>query len=61
VEEETLKYEEKFSNPLAAAERGYIDDIIDPETTRQRIINDLELLSTKKVERPNRKHGNIPI
>lgn len=61
VEEETIKYEDKFSNPLSAAEMGYIDDIIDPETTRQRIINDLELLSTKDVVRPRRKHGNIPI
>lgn len=61
VEEETAKYEEAFSNPLKAAERGYLDDIIDPETTRERIISDLKLLKTKKIVLPNRKHGNIPL
>jgi len=61
IEEETKKYEEKFSNPLAAAERGYIDAIIDPQETRKIIIRDLELLATKKYNKPDRKHGNIPI
>lgn len=61
IEEEVRKYEEKFSNPLCAAERGYIDAIVEPESTRQIIIRDLELLSTKPPSRPNRKHGNIPI
>lgn len=59
--EETARYEDRFSNPLSAAERGYIDDIINPEDTRKRIISDLNLLSTKQVDLPERKHGNIPI
>jgi propionyl-CoA carboxylase beta chain len=44
-----------------AAQRGFIDDIIDPPNTRQRICEDLEILRTKKVERHWRKHGNIPL
>ena len=61
TEEETQKYIEKFANPMSAAERGFIDDIIDPESTRSRIIRDLGLLANKKVDLPNRKHGNIPL
>lgn len=61
IDEEVRNYEEKFSNPLCAAERGYIDAIVDPESTRQIIIRDLEMLSTKRITRPDRKHGNIPI
>jgi propionyl-CoA carboxylase beta chain len=40
---------------------GYIDDVIDPCTTRQRICEDLEMLATKKLTNPTRKHGNIPL
>jgi propionyl-CoA carboxylase beta chain len=55
------EYVEKFANPLPAAQRGYIDDIILPETTRRRIIEDLEMLKTKQLKNPWKKHGNIPL
>ena len=54
-------YQEKFGNPLVAAQKGYLDDIIQPRKTRSRLIADLELLRTKSVQRPDRKHGNIPL
>ena len=61
VEEETANYEHKFANPLVAAERGFVDGVIEPRHTRKAIIEDLALLETKKVTRPWRKHGNIPL
>jgi propionyl-CoA carboxylase beta chain len=54
-------YKARFANPYAAAERGYIDDVILPHETRPRLIKALETLRTKRVERPKRKHGNIPL
>jgi len=54
-------YENNFANPYRAAELGYIDEIIEPETTRQRIIQYFSALKNKKVTRPERKHGNIPL
>ena len=54
-------YIEKFANPYFAAERGYIDDIIEPQQTRPRLISALTALQSKRVERPLRKHGNIPL
>ena len=54
-------YIEKFANPYFAAERGYIDDIIEPQQTRPRLISALNALQDKKVSRPARKHGNIPL
>jgi propionyl-CoA carboxylase beta chain len=51
----------RFANPLLAAQRGFVDEILDPAVTRQRVCEDLELLRNKKVERPWRKHGNIPL
>jgi propionyl-CoA carboxylase beta chain len=63
AEEERLvrEYREKFANPLAAAERGYIDDVIQPRATRRRLIRALELLGTKRQALPPKKHGNIPL
>jgi acetyl-CoA carboxylase carboxyltransferase component len=55
------EYTEKYANPYAAAERGYIDDVIDPAETRQKIIAGLRMLATKKEELPRRKHGNMPL
>jgi len=55
------EYREKFSNPYIAASRGYVDDVIDPATTRSRLINALELLTGKRENRPAKKHGNIPL
>lgn len=61
VEEETANYQFKFANPLKTAEKGYVDDIIMPEDTRQIIINDLEMLRTKHRDQPKRKHSNMPL
>jgi propionyl-CoA carboxylase beta chain len=54
-------YKARFANPYAAAERGYIDDVIRPAETRPKLIRALETLRTKRVDRPKRKHGNIPL
>lgn len=55
------EYEEHFSNPYRAAERGYVDAVITPEETRPKLIRALEILSEKKDEAPVRKHGCIPL
>lgn len=55
------EYREKFANPYIAAKHGIVDDVIDPRETRQKLIQALEMLRTKKEERPKRKHGNIPL
>jgi propionyl-CoA carboxylase beta subunit len=55
------EYREKFANPYIAAERGYIDDVIEPRETRPRLINALEMLSNKRDTNPAKKHGNIPL
>jgi len=54
-------YTEKYANPYAAAERGYIDDVIDPADTRRKLVAGLRMLSTKREELPRRKHGNVPL
>ena len=54
-------YRETFANPYKAAERGFVDDVIEPPQTRPRLIKDLEMLSRKRVDTPDRKHGNIPL
>ena len=54
-------YKARFANPYAAAERGYIDDVIEPRETRPRLIRALHTLQTKRVDQPKRKHGNIPL
>jgi len=54
-------YTERFANPYVAAERGYVDDVIDPRDTRPRLIDALATLRTKREPRPPRKHGNIPL
>jgi acetyl-CoA carboxylase carboxyltransferase component len=54
-------YTERFANPYVAAERGFVDDVIDPAETRVKLIAGLEVLRTKREELPSRKHGNIPL
>ena len=54
-------YDERFATPYIAAERGYVDDVIEPATTRPMLIKALELARTKRETRPARKHGNIPL
>ncbi|NOZ08479.1 MAG: acyl-CoA carboxylase subunit beta [FCB group bacterium] len=61
MDELTEKYREKFANPYVAAERGYIDDVIEPHETRERLIGGLEILATKVDSNPKKKHGNIPL
>jgi propionyl-CoA carboxylase beta chain len=60
VEEETLKYEARFSNPLQAAERGYIDDIVMPRDTRTLIADCLKVLEQKDRPQARKKHNNLP-
>jgi propionyl-CoA carboxylase beta chain len=54
-------YRKKFASPYYAAERGYIDDVIEPQETRPRLINAMETLLGKREPRPRKKHGNIPL
>ncbi len=60
-EELVAEYREKFANPYVAASRGFIDDVIEPRETRQRLINALEMLSNKRDVNPSKKHGCIPL
>jgi propionyl-CoA carboxylase beta chain len=55
------EYSERFANPFIAAQRGYVDDVIEASRTRQAVSRALEMLANKRVERPRRKHGNIPL
>ncbi len=55
------EFEEKFANPYIAAERGYIDEIIEPRFTRPKLIRALSLLQNKRDTNPPKKHGNIPL
>ncbi|XP_043926286.1 propionyl-CoA carboxylase beta chain, mitochondrial [Protopterus annectens] len=55
------EYVEKFANPFPAAVRGFVDDIIQPSTTRMRICRDLDVLVSKKQSNPWKKHANIPL
>lgn len=59
--EKEMEYTEKFANPYGAAERGFIDEVIRPEVTRQKLIRGFGMLENKVVNRPKRKHGNIPL
>ena len=61
IAEQTKAYEDRFCSPFVAAERGYIDDVIMPHSTRRRLAGALDMLRTKKVERPWKKHDNIPL
>jgi propionyl-CoA carboxylase beta chain len=55
------EYRERFANPYVAAERGYVDDVIEPRRTRPVLIEALETARSKRERRPSRKHGNIPL
>jgi propionyl-CoA carboxylase beta chain len=55
------EYRERFANPFVAAERGYIDDVIEPRETRPRVIRALRMLANKGDTMPKKKHGNIPL
>ena len=59
--EKVDEFRERFANPYVAAERGYIDAVIQPRETRRRVIDALEMLQTKRDKNPPKKHGNIPL
>ncbi|MBA4269943.1 MAG: methylmalonyl-CoA carboxyltransferase [Methylobacterium sp.] len=61
IARQTKEYEDRFMSPFVAAERGYVDEVIMPHSTRRRIARALAMLRTKSVERPWRKHDNIPL
>jgi acetyl-CoA carboxylase carboxyltransferase component len=54
-------YEERYATPYIAAERGFIDDVIDPAETRRVLSRSLDLLRGKREDLPKRKHGNVPL
>jgi acetyl-CoA/propionyl-CoA carboxylase carboxyl transferase subunit len=60
-EELIEQYRDTFANPYTAAERGFVDDVLEPQETRPRLIRDLRMLESKRKEQPDRKHGNIPL
>ncbi len=59
--EKIQEYSNKFASPFIAAQRGYVDDVIEPDSTRPRIIAALEMLESKRESRPAKKHGNLPV
>jgi acetyl-CoA carboxylase carboxyltransferase component len=61
MQELIAEYVERFANPYIAAQYGYVDDVIEARKTRGAIATSLEMLRTKRVDRPKRKHGNIPL
>src|SRR5262249_23689355 len=61
IAKRTKEYEDRFLSPFVAAERGYIDDVIMPQSTRRRIARGLAMLKAKQVDMPKRKHDNLPV
>ena len=61
ITKKTQEYQEKFANPFIAASRGYVDDIILPRQTRKKVGESFDLLKTKNLSNPWKKHGNIPL
>jgi len=55
------EYREQFANPYTAADRGFVDDVIEPQDTRPRLVDDLEMLAAKRKDQPEKKHGNVPL
>jgi propionyl-CoA carboxylase beta chain len=61
IEERIREYEKRFANPFVAAERGFIDEVIQPHSTRRRVARALSMLRNKKLDNPWKKHDNIPL
>lgn len=61
LSEKEKEYADAFANPYKAAQRGFVDEVIMPKTTRRKLIKAFAMLENKEVLRPNRKHGNIPL
>jgi len=59
--EKIEEFRDRFANPYVAAERGYVDAVIQPRDTRRKLIQALEMLETKRDKNPPKKHGNIPL
>jgi propionyl-CoA carboxylase beta chain len=59
--EKEQQYAEIFANPYRAAERGFIDEVIEPDETRIKLIHAFKMLENKVVSNPKKKHGNIPL
>ncbi len=59
--EKIAAYRKAFDTPYLAAGRGYIDDVIDPKETRKMLVSHLRMLEGKVVERPFKRHGNMPL
>ncbi|OGO76755.1 MAG: methylmalonyl-CoA carboxyltransferase [Clostridiales bacterium GWB2_37_7] len=59
--EKIQDYKDRFATPYIAASRGYVDDVIEPSTTRQRLISAFDMLASKRETRPSKKHGNLPV
>ncbi|HQU52903.1 MAG TPA: carboxyl transferase domain-containing protein, partial [Saprospiraceae bacterium] len=55
------RYADKFANPYLAAERGYVDEIIEPQKTREKLLKSYAVLRNKQIAAPTKKHGNIPL
>jgi len=55
------EFKEKFANPYVAADRGFVDEVIEPRTTRRKIIAGLDMTRNKRDKNPPKKHGNIPL
>ena len=60
-QERIEQYREEFANPYTAADRGFVDDVLEPRETRPQLVSDLEMLRSKRTSQPDRKHGNIPL
>jgi propionyl-CoA carboxylase beta chain len=60
-QEKIAEFRDRFTNPLVAAERGYIDAVIEPSGTRSKLITSLRALENKRDTNPRKKHGNIPL
>jgi propionyl-CoA carboxylase beta chain len=60
-QEKVAEFRDKFANPYIAAERGFVDEIIEPKYTRKKLITALRMLDTKRDTNPPKKHGNIPL
>ena len=61
IDANTAEYTSRFANPMVAAQRGFVDDVIEPKDTRYLICNDLRILRTKQMPEFRKKHSNIPL
>ncbi len=60
-QEKIAEFRDRFASPFVAAERGYVDDVIEPRQTRPKLIRALRMLENKVSSMPRKKHGNIPL